>query len=560
VAVVPAISTQKVLPTTPFGAFGTATEIVISAARDEYEPASFVVRNTTSSEQTIQVVVDDLQGSVETIDAASVDVKHVLVWYQASGAWVNWRRNPRNMDAFLVPELLVNDPEIIRVDRKSENNFLRLSRPTGPEYILVSERKLASGNVIPTIDEQPVYDSPTLSPVTIPANENRQIWLTVHVPETAEPGSYRGSIRLLDSRENEVARIPLKLEVYAFELPAPRIEYSMFYRARLAPNYPTVSHHWKSEAQLVADLESMLAHGVSNPICYQRLHAKEAVERNSPWAAEKLLERYLAIRRDLGITNRPLYYVGRPTGKSADPAHLKAIASDTEVLIVMARKFGATDVYISGVDEAGGQEVVAQRAVWGVVKRAGGKILATGHGDHFELSKGSTDLLVYHGNPLPRGREIASKQHALGNRMFIYGFPQSGPEDPLLWRSNYGILLWQAGYDGAMPFAFQSQFGSMWNDWDDKNYRTEALAYPAADKPISTLAFEGLREGIDDVRYLTALENLISQLETEAALSQEKKNALREARAFMTRVESPSAFDPERVRGKTVIHLQALAE
>ncbi len=121
-------------------------------------------------------------------------------------------------------------------------------------------------------------------------------------------------------------------------------------------------------------------------------------------------------------------------------------------------------------------------------------------------------------------------------------------------------MVWQADYDGVMPFAFQWQFGSMWNDWDDKTYRTEALAYPAADKPISTLAFEGLREGIDDVRYLTALEDSISRLKTEDTLSQDMKDALRDAGSFLAELRTESEFDPATVRRNAVEHLRAFGQ
>jgi hypothetical protein len=446
------------------------------------------------------------------------------------------------------------------VDREAEHNYLRLSRPTGPEYVLISERKLADGNAFPTIKEQPVYDGPTLAPVTIPANENHQMWLTVHVPETAEPGLYRGSVRVLDANGGGIAEILMTLEVHAFELPPPSLEYSMYYGGRLADHHPTVSQAWKSRAQLKADFESMLAHGISNPTCYQRYRPKHVVERVSPTDSRKALEHYLEVRKEVGLVDRPLYYLGRGTGTGSDPKHLAQLAIDTRDLVSLTRRFGTTALYLYGRDEAKGKKLTDQRDAWLTVKRAGARVFAAGRAGHFELTNGLTDLLVYQEPPIPEGRLVAIKQHELGNRMFMYGNPQAGPEDPLLWRRNYGILIWQADYDGVMPFAFQWQFGSMWNDWDDKNYRTHAMAYPAVDKPISTLAFEGLREGIDDVRYLTALENAIEWLESSTAPSRDENGALRDARSFLAELRTESDFDPVIVRREAVEHLRALGQ
>ncbi len=558
VAVLPAISTQMILPMTPFREFGTERKIALSAARGEYEPATLVIGNASTVSQQIRLEVDELEGPGGVIGRTQIDLKHVLVWYQAAGAWTTWRKPRRNRDAFLTPELLVNDPEIIRVDRKGQNNFLRLSKASGPEYILISARELKKENEYPTVREHPIYDSPNLLPVSIPAGENHQVWITVHVPPAAASGAYEGAVRILDSRGSVFATIPITLEVHDFELPPPRIEYSMYYRGRLADHHPTVSQEWKSTNQLIADLESMIAHGISNPNCYQRLRPEsEAVEKSSPVAARDLVVKYLAIRRSLGLIDRPLYFLGRITGMPADSKGLALLDADTKDMLSLARRYGASDLYIYGVDEGKNRPISDQHAAWRSVRAAGAKVFAAGSGDYFERSAGLTDLLVYRGIP---NREVAKKQHQVGNKIFKYGKPQAGAEDPLPWRKSFGIAAWQADYDGVMPYAFQAQSGSMWNDWDGLYYRTSSLAYPAADKPISTLAFEGLREAVDDVRYLTALENAISRKRRAVDLSRSERNVLGDAESFIRLVKMDSNFDPSAIRAKTVSHLRALGE
>ncbi len=556
-AVVDAISSRKILPASPFGEFGSRKEIALSAARGEYEPASFVVRNDSAEPQTLHFAVDDLAGPDRTLDRSSIDLKHVIVWYQAAGAWTTWRKPRGNMDAFLTPELLVNDPELIRVDRANEHNYLRLSRKAGPEYLLISERKLNEIKVLPSVEEQPVYDRPTLQPISIPAGENRQVWLTLRVPEDAPPARYAGSIQILDAGGDRLGSIPLTLKVHRFELPAPRLEYGMYYRGKLADHNPTVSHEWKSAAQLIADHELMLAHGITNPTCYQRYRPKEDVERSSPVPSRELVAKYLSIRRELGLIGRPLYLIGRGIGKPSTAKQIRLLMSDTADLLALASAYGASELYLYGVDEALGPDIADQLAAWRAVKRAGAKVFVAGSADHFEHSEGLTDLLVYHGHP---NREVAAKQHGVGNKTYKYSEPQAGPEDPLLWRKSFGIAIWQAGYDGAMPFAFQSQHGSIWNDWDGLNYRTLALAYPAADKPISTIAFEGLREAIDDVRYLTALEISIAGIERVGGAAEREDAALRQAAAFLEGLKDRDAYDPAEVRAEAVNHLEALSK
>jgi len=48
-----------------------------------------------------------------------------------------------------------------------------------------------------------------------------------------------------------------------------------------------------------------------------------------------------------------------------------------------------------------------------------------------------------------------------------------------------------------------------WNDFDHPKLRDLNFVYPTIDGVIDTIAWEGFREGVDDVRYITTLENYI---------------------------------------------------
>lgn len=89
--------------------------------------------------------------------------------------------------------------------------------------------------------------------------------------------------------------------------------------------------------------------------------------------------------------------------------------------------------------------------------------------------------------------------------------PKCGVEEPETYRRNYGLLLWQKDYDGAMDWAYQGGFGSIWNDFDNPNWRDHVFAYPTIDGVIDTIQWEGWREGVNDIRYLTTLLDLIEE-------------------------------------------------
>ena len=65
-----------------------------------------------------------------------------------------------------------------------------------------------------------------------------------------------------------------------------------------------------------------------------------------------------------------------------------------------------------------------------------------------------------------------------------------------------------AGADGVLAFAYQGDDqGDCWDDFRPPAPRPQVMAYPTVKKPVSTLQWEGWREGVNDVRYLTLLYN-----------------------------------------------------
>ena len=121
------------------------------------------------------------------------------------------------------------------------------------------------------------------------------------------------------------------------------------------------------------------------------------------------------------------------------------------------------------------------------------------------------DILNYGAGRAGPDPEEAAKWHGAGHKVRNYGNPQGGVENPELYRRNYGLLLWSMDYDGGGPWAWQhSAFGGTWNDFNS-NRRSVGMVYPTADGGIDTIAWEGFREGVDDVRYLTTLLDAIEK-------------------------------------------------
>jgi len=155
----------------------------------------------------------------------------------------------------------------------------------------------------------------------------------------------------------------LEVVVLPFNLEKPQLEYSIYYRGVLDGSAGSISSEVKNEEQLRAELRNMLAHGVPNPTVYQSFDNKA------------LLKRVLQIRKEVGMTGQPLYYLGIRTEEPGNPTAVNRYVKQTREMLDIVRPFGITNLYIYGIDEAPPGLLQKQRAVWQTIQRAGAKFL-----------------------------------------------------------------------------------------------------------------------------------------------------------------------------------------
>lgn len=455
------------------------SEVVVVACPGEYEPASFAVR-AEKDVQGLELQLSDLKSekAERSIPASAIDPYVVKCWYQ-SGRDIHFRN-----ERLLTPELLLKDDALIRVDYEKKQNYLRSRDSSGQELYL-----LISGPDSSNLENLSVRDAKELQPVDVPAGTVKQFWLTVHVPEDAEPEEYSGEISLR-VRGEKVSSVPLRLHVLPFRLEEPILRYSIYYRGRLRQDGSgSISSEWKSPQQYEAEMRDMKAHGVPYPTIYQGYDPE-------------LLDLMFRLREKAGLPKGPLYTLGIGTGSPTGPEQLAALKDGVRKWIEIASAHGYGPVYIYGIDEARGERLKAQQSAWEAVQQAGGRVFVACYKGTFETMGERLGLAVFAGKP---DREEANKYHRVGSQIFCYANPQVGVEEPETYRRNFGLLLWKADYDGAMDYAYQHSFGHVWNDFDDSHYRDHVFTYPTDDGVVGTIQWEGFREGVDDVRYLSTL-------------------------------------------------------
>ncbi|MDO9574412.1 MAG: hypothetical protein Q7I94_05395, partial [Candidatus Contubernalis sp.] len=435
---------------------------------------------------------------------------------------------------------------------EKEENYVKSISPEGEKYIWISNPNEVEAN---TVEEFSAKDSPALLPVNIPARTNKQFWVTVKVPEDAKGGVYTGSINL-SSGGKTLGAITLKLRVLPFKLASPKTYYdstreftsSIYYLSQLTSDYPkeTISAILKSKEQLKAELKDMFSHGVTNPNVYQSY-------RNPG-----LLGEYLDIRNEAGMGKQPLYYVGEDIriyyyqGFPIPPEKLASLKIRVKEVIDFCKSYGIPEVYFYGQDEAKDEQVTAERPAWEAIREAGGKIFVAGYRPGvggskqgtFELAGDILNVFISAGEPV---KGEADKWHSTGNKIWCYANPQAGPENPALFRKNFGFLLWKTNYDGAATWAYIS---GPWNDFRVKQY---PFVYPTTNGVIDTIAWEGYREAMDDIRYGTTLKLLIEK----AKKSGPKTGIAREAEEHLKNLDVEHK-NPELIRFEIIDYILKL--
>lgn len=507
-------------------------ELSFSGCRDEYESASFAVY-ARQDLQNFQLEISDLHCGNHILPKSAFEPYVVKCWYQA-GRDVMFHDGIKRF----VPELLLKDDALVKVDTENETNAVRSTDENGSIRYLP-----ASGKDPNALEQLKPIDAATLQPVTIPGETLKQFWLTLLIPKDAAAGVYTGSIRL-SARSITPIDVPIEVTVHDFELAHPKLVYSIYYPGKLSVEQPEgpIAAHYKSEEQMRIELADMVAHGVRYPNLWQAY-------------SEELVPRVLQLRKEAGLPNDMLF-INSPPGAPA------SAAGTVNGWRGLTKDFGYKDIYLYGLDEAHGNQLRIQKPSWENVQKAGGKMYASAwKEDPFEVMGSRLNVLVWSGGCQPNK---AKQWHSVGSKIFSYSNPQVGVEEPLLYRYNYGLALWKADYDGSMTFAYQYAYGHIWNDFDSEKFRDHCFAYPTANGIVGTLQWEGFREGVDDVRYINTLEQAIEKA-AESATARAAKLWLDDLKSSHVRQEvswkaqGPPPEDLDEIRSRAVAWINQLA-
>ena len=497
---VPALSDVRRMPNAyptdgvPFGTFR------ITAAQGEYEPASAVFFPRKNIDRFLPKAGELRSAEGAVIPASALDIKLVKVWYQAGSAWYSQMND--NLKHVLVPEMLLNDENMIFADTEKEENYVRYSNIDGSVSYQWMTANFSAVNYVfheNRANIALILDAPELQPAVLNKHELKQYMFTLHVPEDAKPGVYTGRI-LLTAEGKDAGFIPVRVRVLPFRLPQPKTYYNQekgFYLSGY--NMPCAG-----KPRIARNLA---AHNALNPMEFPMidvLHPERFAED-------------IRLAKETGLNTRPLFSGAHHSGLmfSPDPKgkelkeleNLERIIQETREICL--KELGHTDFYCYGVDEGSPATIRKERAAWRAVHKAGGKIQVTTHPKGELLF--ALDYIGIPGAPSKEKAQDVDKFHEShpDGLCYWYADPHSGPENPDFARRLHGIQAWKRNYDVISNYSW---WRNNWNDsaipYGEAGYRGIILVYLGCEQVFDTLAWEGVREALDDVRYASYLKQL----------------------------------------------------
>lgn len=312
----------------------------------------------------------------------------------------------------------------------------------------------------------------------IPAHEARQFWITVHIPANQSPGRYTGSL-LIRGPNALTSTLPFTLDVVPLVLPPVTGRYGVFYSAQ--PNDPKLPNYVPPDEYRYA-LQDQADHGANTATLY-----------GSPST--------LRIAKAVGLDHTPFL--------------MRWPGVDSSLEREVAARIGFPDLLYYAVDEPRQPDEI-QRCRAELLRRASGGIHSvTAVNDKHALEQIGPLLTV----------PVLSLQ-VFDHDAVLFALARKVISTPPVsyWLANVSFSLYTraltgiysdaAGYQGTIPWAYQDlSSGDLGTDSE-----VSAFTYRGkSGRPLATLSWEAYRDGINDVRYLQALDRALQSAEAECA-------------------------------------------
>jgi len=480
--------------------------LVNFGARGLFVPYAFAIETDKKLENLTFAVGPISAGNVRL--EAAIDLRVVAPVYISAGA---------GKEPFLKNVMLVHDPEFVRTVGKAEG-YNRFKNDRTPD------------------------DAATMQPITIEAGRARQFYLLVKPAADAKPGVYAGIVSATSDDGTELA-FALELEVLPFDLEPTPNSYTA-YCVSFWSDAETIKQQggfggrtqFKTFEQLEQDFISQAEHGF-NTLFLRSEHVRKSGAGKFDYSPLKAGERWdftdfdrlLDAAVKAGLTRGPFCLTGGPSAKIGPPDRHDLPHTPEEMVawidgfvplfLAHCKERGYPTPSFMGADEWKGEMLKSIKPGYEAIRKAGGLVTIACDPDFLGILGPDLVRPILCGGVMDEEREaIARSVQAKGMPFWIYNCPATNVyERPSAMRRRYGLAMWRNGENGAAPWAYDDMRGG---EGDTKrgyanlattSYGTFCLAFPTwSGRPIDTLTYEALREGIYDTRYMATLETALA--------------------------------------------------
>jgi len=426
----------------------------------------------------LEVSTASLSSALATISSSQIDVYVVKVW-DVSGIGIY--QSARVQRA----ELLLKDDRAPLYDGYLEHPR-QGAASTDPLWLYSAPHVRLTGDVRTSLS----------------AGEQKQVWLSVKIPLGAPSAKYLGNVTIKTARD-EALQVPLELEVLPFSLIKPVQDLMIWYRGSMDPSQ---AQFYVSPEMFRIHLQDIYDHGFrSISVCERdRATAQLAVDI----AEEVGFDRHIVFRL-VPINAEALHF-----------SKLKPVLYLSDELDTRMRD--SDGLRESSIAEHRGHGAYCSILNWSSMASISDHRFIERMADDQDVGYKPTIISL----SLAGNREVFAGYNGarvLGQCRTYYNWP-SHMEKPNLHRVLAGCYLWKTGADGISPYCYQHAPVFPFSPFDDFDawepgchaglLRDQMTTYPARTGAIPTLQWEGLREGIIDLQYLTTLENLLAPAES----------------------------------------------
>jgi len=372
--------------------------------------------------------------------------------------------------------------------------------------------------------------------VSLVQGTNQTVWITVKVPQDAQPGVYEGRITV-QPEAGQPAEVPLKVRVLPIRLRAnPEHIYGAYYHDPLSgirsDNHPLLNEYLQRKAEL--ERQDMVAHGMNSHVSAVTGLTRDA---DGNWTCDGTeTESRIALDRKYGLADKPLvvsfpvgHWYSRLVDKQGLGSHMRLVRDDvpqsffdevTKMVEAIQRekqKYQWPELLYYPIDEPNTHEssVRFMVNVLKAIKRVPGvRTYVTADPSHEQFAPMWPYVDVWCCQPFVWDYDTVRRLSKEKNIEFwCYPNHISGENDhtPVRGaRMTFGFGFWKSGFRTLIPWIYSASVGDPWNYLDGTSQDFMVRSTDDGD-PVPVALWEAFREGIDDGRYLYTLEQLVAE-------------------------------------------------